>query len=69
MGGFEYDRFKVQVKLGIARLASLQQRHQNGLCGKRKEVADFLRNGQEDRARLAVHFKKLFSIQLYLYVL
>lgn len=52
--GFEYDKFKVQVKLAISRISSLQQRHQNSLCGRRKEIADLLKAGQEERARLLV---------------
>lgn len=52
--GFEYDKFKVQVKLAISRIISLQQRHQNSLCGRRKEIADLLKAGQEERARLLV---------------
>lgn len=52
--GFEYDKFKVQVKLAISRITSLQQRHQNSLCGRRKEIADLLKAGQEERARLLV---------------
>lgn len=52
--GFEYDKFKVQIKLAISRINNLQVKHQNSLCGRRKEVADLLRNGQEERARLLV---------------
>ena len=52
--GFEYDKFKVQIKLAISRINNLQMKHQNSLCGRRKEVADLLRNGQEERARLLV---------------
>lgn len=51
---FEYDKFKVQIKLAISRINSLQQKHQNGICGRRKEIADLLKNGQEERARLLV---------------
>lgn len=52
--GFEYDKFKVQVKLAISRITSLQQKHQNSLCGRRKDIADLLKAGQEERARLQV---------------
>jgi len=54
--GFEYDKFKVQLKLAMSRLQSLQLRHQNSLCGRRKEVADFLKSGQEERARQQVKY-------------
>lgn len=65
--GFEYDKFKVQVKLAISRIVSLQQRHQNSLCGRRKEIADLLKAGQEERARLLVHFFCLYMPVGYMY--
>lgn len=66
--GFEYDKFKVQVKLAISRIVSLQQKHQNSLCGRRKDIADLLKAGQEERARLQVsitnggHFYLIMSV-------
>ncbi len=52
--GFETDKFRVHAKLAVSRIMTLQQKHQNSLAGRRREVADFLKNGQEERARLAV---------------
>jgi len=54
MGKFEYERFRVQIKLALSRINTLQQKHQNSICGRRKEVGDLLKNGQEERARLLV---------------
>jgi hypothetical protein len=51
---FDYDRFKVQVKMALSRIANLQLKHANTTALRRKEVAESLRNGQDEKARLQV---------------
>ena len=53
---FEPERLKVQLKLAIARLTNTQVRYRNTIGNRRKEIADQLRSGNEDRARVLVKY-------------
>lgn len=53
---FEPERLKVQLKLAIARLSNTQIRYRNTIGNRRKEIADHLRNGNEDRAKVLVKY-------------
>lgn len=51
---FDGERLKVQLKMAVARLNTVQLKHRNMTGGRRKEIADALKVGNEDRARVLV---------------
>ncbi|TPX62179.1 hypothetical protein PhCBS80983_g00694 [Powellomyces hirtus] len=53
-GGFNANRTKVQLKLGINRLKLLQQKKTQMNAVARKEIATLLEKGKEDSARVRV---------------
>ena len=53
---FEPERLKVQIKLAIARLSNTQVRYRNTIGSRRKEIADQLQAGNEDRARVLTKY-------------
>lgn len=56
MGSFDADRFKTQLKLCKCRLENLLKQHRNTSGGRRKEIATFLQQGMEERARVNVKY-------------
>lgn len=58
MGKFDQDRFKTQLKLAKCRLENLLKQHRNSSGGRRREIANLLQAGHEDRARVNVHENK-----------
>ena len=54
MGKFDPDRFKTQLKLAKCRLENMLKQHRNSSGGRRREIANLLQSGHEDRARVNV---------------
>lgn len=53
-GGFQPAKCKTQLRLGTARIKLLRNKKLSQIASDRREVAEFLRNGQESNARLRV---------------
>lgn len=56
MGKFDPDRFKTQLKLAKCRLENMLKQHRNSSSGRRREIANLLQSGHEDRARVNVKY-------------
>lgn len=54
MTKFDGERFKTQLKLAKCRLENLLKKHRNTSGGRRREIANLLQQGLEDRARVNV---------------
>lgn len=53
---FDEERFKTQLKLAKCRLDNLLKQHRNTNGGRRREIANLLQSGHEDRARVHVKY-------------
>lgn len=53
---FDVERFKIQLKLARCRLDNLLKQHRNTNSGRRREIANLLQTGHEDRARVHVKY-------------
>lgn len=65
MGKFDGDRLKTQLKLVKCRLENLLKQHQNTSGGRRREIANLLQQGHEDRARVNVNHYDSNSLAQY----